>query len=283
MPHADPHTIPLASAGIRVSSRVAKVLTVVLLVGPAESALAWGPLGHRVAAKVAEARLTPAARQAIRELLEPGESLADASTWADDHRDAIRGSAGWHFVNVPIREDRYNARFCKESGCVVSKITQYRRILVDPRSNRAEKREALRILVHLIQDVHQPLHVGENHDRGGNDLQVQFFRRPRTLHQVWDSAILQHHIGDETAWVREVNALATPEAARAWAKGSVVDWANESLAAAKTAYIDPTTQSQMRSGARLGPEYQDVALPIARRRLAQAGTRLASVLNGAFP
>src|SRR5437016_972630 len=83
------------------------------------SALAWGRMGHRAAAKLAEARLNPAARAAVRDLLEPGESLADASTWADEVRSARPETGPWHYVNVPISEPTYRDAFCPDQGCVV--------------------------------------------------------------------------------------------------------------------------------------------------------------------
>ena len=100
-------------------ARLAMVLIgTILATVPCHPALGWGRLGHRVAGAVAEARLSPAARAAVRELLEPGESLADASTWADEHRRDVPDSGPWHYVNVPITETRYDARFCDPRGCV---------------------------------------------------------------------------------------------------------------------------------------------------------------------
>lgn len=104
--------------------------------GAARSAPAWGRMGHRASARLAEARLTPAARAAIRDLLEPGESLADASTWADEHRRDVPESGPWHYVHVPITEPRYDARFCAEAGCIVSKIAEFRRLLADRNAAR---------------------------------------------------------------------------------------------------------------------------------------------------
>jgi nuclease S1 len=243
----------------------------------------WGRVGHRVAARVAETRLTPAARAVVRELLESGESLADASTWADEHRREMPESAPWHYVNVPITADHYDRRYCPEAGCVVSKIDDFRRVLADPMAPRAERQKALRFLVHLVQDMHQPVHVGDRGDRGGNDLQLQFFGQGTNLHRLWDSGMIERHDPDEAAWYREVNALATPDRAAEWARGWAPGWADESLAAAKNAYQLPGTGRLLKPGDKLGQEYLDAGLPVVRLRLAQAGTRLASVLNGIFP
>jgi hypothetical protein len=132
----------------------------------------WGALGHKVTARIAEKHLTAEAKAAIKKLLEKDEDLAKASTWPDEHSREISGSASWHFVNVPIDEARYDAKFCAASGCVVSKLTEYQNVLANRSHSVAKRREALRIVVHLTGDLHQPLHVGDNHDRGGNDTQV---------------------------------------------------------------------------------------------------------------
>ena len=114
---------------------------------------------------------------------------------------------------------------------------------------------------------------------GGNDLQLRFFGAETTMHRLWDEGIVERHSADEAQWVSELEGLATPEAARAWAAGDAAAWATESLAAARIAYQDPASAAPLRSGANLGIAYYAVALPVAQKRLAQAGVRLASELN----
>jgi len=129
-------------------------------------------------ARLAEGHLTPKAKAAFAALIEPGESLTDASTWADEHKREIRGSAPWHYVDVPLEESRCHARFAGDDpkkGFIVDKIAEFRAILKDPNKPVAKRQEALRFIVHLVGDLHQPLHVGDNHDRGGNDTQIRFF------------------------------------------------------------------------------------------------------------
>jgi len=264
----------------RRSSAVVIVAIAVILFAPL-SLWPWGRTGHRVSAMVAESRLTPVAAAAVRSLLEPGESLADASTWADEQREEPR-SGPWHYVNVPISEARYDPKFCSPDGCVVSKVEDFERVLSDPRALRAEKQEALRFLVHFIQDLHQPLHVGDTGSRGGNLVQVRFFDVASNLHQVWDFRVMEWHSTDEGTWLRELNALATPQMAAAWSKGSVEDWATESLAEARLAYCLPGTDRLIPSGTKLGEDYCRFALPIIQVRLAQSAVRLAATLNQIF-
>lgn len=253
-------------------------LTVVVL---PRSAWAWGRNGHRAATRLAESRLTPEARAIIRDLLEPGESLADASTWADENSRSIPGSGAWHFVNVPITAGSYSSsRDCRGGACVVGKLAEFRKILADPTAPKARRRMALRYVVHLVEDVHQPMHVGDRRDRGGNALQLQFFRDEFTnLHQVWDSGLLRQGFRNEREVTDALFNLARKPEAQKWLGGTAEDWANESLEAARQAYMIPGSRSQLQSGARLGREYQDANLPVAVERLARAGMRLSEVLN----
>ena len=256
-------------------------LCVVTLVGigPAREALAWGRMAHRAATRLAETRLTPKTRLLIRELLEPGESLADASTWADENNQSIPGSAAWHYVNVPISAASYSPRDCHDN-CVVSRFEEFRRILADPHAPKPRRRMALRYVVHLLEDAHQPMHVGDRRDRGGNNLQLQFFRDDYTnLHQIWDSGLLRNGYRNERELVDDLVDLARKPECRDWTRGHIEDWVNESLESARQAYHIPGSKELLHSGIRIGRAYEDANLPMAVKRLSQAGMRLSEVLN----
>ena len=166
-----------------------------LLVLPTTTpAWAWGRLGHRVISRIAEKNLTPKTRAAITELLGPGETLADASTWADENRRRLPKTAPWHYVDVPLDEPRYDAKWSADDskhGCVVNKIKEFRATLKDPKRSIEDRRFALRFFIHCIEDLHMPMHVGDNHDRGGNDTQVRFFDRGSNMHRLWDSDMIE--------------------------------------------------------------------------------------------
>ncbi len=252
------------------------------LIATGPNALAWGRLGHRAAGKLAESRLSDRAKAAIRDLLGSGESLADASTWADEVRRDFPQSGPWHYVNVSITEEKYDARFCPEGGCVVSKIADFRKVFADRSAPRLERQRALRFLVHFVEDLHQPLHVGDRKDRGGNDTQVQFFGQGSNLHRVWDSGIIERAFEDDLSLFKDISTLAGSAEAASWTNGTVESWADESLDLAKKVYLQPDSDAPLRSGSKLGEAYQVVHLPEARRRVAQSGVRLAKILNEAF-
>jgi hypothetical protein len=263
-------------------SPLAIALALLLFCPPA--ARAWGPHGHRIATRVAEARLSPAARAAIRALLHEGDTLVDLSNWADEEgHDAVPGSAPWHYVNVPLSATRYDSRYCPGGDCVVARIKHFRSVLADRAAPRLKRQQALLFLVHLVEDAHQPLHVGDNHDHGGNLTQVQFLGAGTNLHRLWDSGLINEINRNEHAWVEQIAPLLTPQNVRSWSQGSVEDWATESLLDAKQAYHGPAGAGQpISSGTRLGGDYVAFAQPILQRRLAQAGVRLANELNALF-
>jgi nuclease S1 len=270
----------LPGPAVRIAIGIGIVAALVLAL--ARPAWAWGRLGHRSSARLAESRLSPRARAILVDLLEPGESLSDAATWADEHSREIPGSAAWHFVNVPISTPRYTAKDCPPRGCVVSKIAEFRTVLADRQAPRARRRQALRFFVHLVQDLHQPMHVADRADRGGNRLQLRFGRSEATnLHQVWDSGLLhrRYRDRDEPELVRELESRADRPGARGWTRGRIEDWANESLEAGRRAYRVPGTDRSLRPGDEIGQDYEDANLPVALERLARSGVRLAALLN----
>jgi hypothetical protein len=229
--------------------------------------------------------LTNQAKAEIKALLEPGESLADASTWADEVRGQMRHTAPWHYVDVPLEEPKYDDRFAGDDpskGYIVPKIRELQVVLKDRSKPVEERRQALRFLVHLVQDLHMPLHVGENHDKGGNDLQVRWYDRGSNLHRVWDSGIIDQSGRGEDGLLIDLMSMDTDAGRREALSGTVEDWATESLLAAREAYQDPKTGQRIRPGTKLGLEYQSKNMLVVHWRLFKAGIRLAMVLNEAL-
>jgi nuclease S1 len=142
--------LPMSSFDRRgLSGRSPGVVALALLIvfQSATPALAWGRLGHQVISRIAKQNLTPQARDAIAELLDTGETLADASTWADEHRRQLPKTAPWHYVEVPLDEPAYDKKWSADDpkkGCVVDKINEFKAILKDKTKSVEDRRFALR-------------------------------------------------------------------------------------------------------------------------------------------
>lgn len=247
------------------------LLRVVLAVAAALAILpacAWGPAGHRQVARVAQAHLTPAARHQVQALLalEPGATLESVADWADRAR--APGTVHWHFVNLPRGSGcRYSAsRDCPGGDCVVAAIDAQRLRLVSS-VVPAERLQALKYLVHLVGDVHQPLHAGHADDRGGNTYQLQAFGRGSNLHRLWDAGLQPPR---DVALDEGRGAPPLPVLS-AGAGSSPAEWARESCRIVDGDGFYP--------GRVLTAAYRARYAPAARRRVQVAGLRLAGLLN----
>ncbi len=238
--------------------------------------LAWGGDGHRITAEIASRRLSPQAAAAVGQLLAP-QNLPDVSTWADEvrRRSEYSWSAPLHYVNLMPGTDHYDGqRDCPEGKCVVGAIQDEMRTLRDPSTPREKKAEALRFLVHFVGDVHQPLHVSHAHDKGGNDIAVEFFHNRANLHQVWDSLILRRTQKSWQEYAQQLSDRINPDQQAEWARDiDPARWATESYRLAVShAYAIP-------KDGRLDQAYYERNLPVVEQRLSMAGVRLAAVLN----
>lgn len=237
------------------------------------SAHAWGAMGHRVIARLAMDYVSSDTRKEITRLLN-GQSLADASTWADSIRSERRETSPWHYINVPVDSSFEGwSRFCPAEGCILSAIDRYAKILADRTRPDADRAEALRFLVHFIGDLHQPLHVGDHGDRGGNTVQVTWQGRPANLHAVWDTYLISSAELDEDQWLGRLRKTAQRMHRKEVASGGSAQWAAESHALARDRIYD------LPSPPELAGAYAADHLPLAEQRLAQAGIRLGALLD----
>ena len=184
---------------------------------------------------------------------------------------------------MPISAPHYDARFCARRGCVVSKIAEFRAVLADPGAPRASRRQALRYVVHLVQDLHQPMHVADRDDRGGNDLQLRLGRYEHTnLHQVWDSGLFRLAVSRARRGRAGPRRDGPGRPARGREPGSAAGSRTGPTRASRSAggrTSCPGTDRTLRAGDEIGPGYVDANLPLAVERVAQSGVRLAAMLN----
>jgi len=240
------------------------------------NAYAWGHAAHHAVALVAEQSLTPVARKNLRRLLlqEPGATLASVSSWADKQR--LPGTAKWHYLNFPENQCQYQAaRDCPDGACVVEAARQQIAILRSMSASDMQRLQALKYVVHLVADVHQPLHAGFAHDRGGNAYQVQAFGRGTNLHALWDTGLVQAIEPDAQKLASLLTAM--PRVAP-WVfadlGGSMIVAAEESCRIVRLPWFYPSRQ--------VSSDYAGQSSPIISMRLRLASARLAVILNEAL-
>jgi hypothetical protein len=256
----------------------------------AGNVLAWGPDGHAIVAEIAQRRLAAGARSEVERLLGAGHSLASEGSWGDEARVDRPETFKWHFVDIPLAERSYDAaRDCRPTAkgdCIVAQLARVRHALHC--GSDMQRREALRWAVHLVADLHQPMHAVAD-ERGGNDIRVRVsiggLRCPQcapvaaaqNLHGVWDTSLIAATTWSWGAYVRRLEDgwLASAEARDA-ARGGVVDWTNETHEVARDVW------SWTPADGAIADDYYRKALPVLDRQLGRAGVRLAAFLDDAL-
>jgi len=235
----------------------------------------WGATGHRTVGKIAEDYLSRKTKRKIAELIE-GQSLALVSTFGDDIKSDKRYNKfyTWHYVNMPFGV-KYEDSEKNPKGDMVTGIEKCKEFILDKNTTKEDKAFYLKLLVHLIGDLHQPMHVGRKEDRGGNDIQVQWFNHGTNLHRVWDSDMINHFDMTYTELAGNVNEISKEQVAFLQ-KGTIVDWANETQTFAVKAYASAEV------GEKLGYNYMYQNFGLVRSQLQKGGVRLAKVLNDLF-
>ncbi len=247
----------------------------VLLLSPS-IAFGWGRDGHAVISEIAHRELSPEVLDRVTEIL-GGRHMAEVGAWADEVRrqPAYRWSAPLHYSNIPPGEPAFVfERHSPPEGCAVAAIKRFSQELVDPELTDDQRREALKFLIHFVGDIHQPLHAGFAHDRGGNDIRVELLGRPFNLHAVWDSGLMRAaEVGPWPEYADRLHARITDHQRGAWSNLNPEVWTTESYQLAVTfAYAIP-------DDGKLDEEYVQRNIAIVDARLSIAGVRLAQLLN----
>ena len=280
-------------------------LLVLCVALPIRSALAWGYEGHEIIALVAERYLDPAVREKIAGMLAAdtdsltAHDIASEATWADRYRDSDRNGSRqhygqtwrWHFVDVELDDPNLDAACFGHPAlpagtvasngparaCVVDKIDQFAAELADPGTDAEERLVALKFVLHLVGDLHQPLHAADDHDAGGNRKRVVADGfRPGNLHHFWDTEWVRRLGDDPRKIATALTAAISNEQRQAWSRGTVSDWAMESFGVArKDAYGEPSRRGVYV----LDDWYVDAAVRDVQGQLSRAGVTLAVMLN----
>ena len=249
----------------------------------ATPAFGWGEEGHRIVADIGEKYLNAKARAAVKQLLHD-QPLADVANFAAAWRNYHDETGPWHFVDIPLAATNYDAgRDCApHHGCVLEQLGVFKKEIADPQLTQSNRAFALKFIVHLVGDLHQPLHCVDNDDRGGNSVAVKLFgvakksptaKKPWNLHSVWDSGLIEHTGMDEKTYVTTLTANLTAPKILAWQAGTTTEWALQShTIATQIAYKIPADGD-------LGEDYFKKAKPALDACLLKGGVRLARVLN----
>lgn len=234
------------------------------------NSFAWGPTGHRAVGLIASRYLNPIAKKKLQKILK-GESIAMAGTWMDDVRSdsTYDHMADWHWVTIETGKT-YNQSDKNPKGDVIMTIERIISELKSKKVSGKQEEEYVKILIHLIGDIHQPLHVGCCDDQGGNRVRVKWFREDSNLHRVWDSNMIED---TQLSYTELADALNVPtkEDVIKWQGATIRDWANESMSMRKQVYTV--------GDGNLGYKYSYKNLGSVKKRILEAGIRLAGVLN----
>jgi hypothetical protein len=241
------------------------------------SVFSWYDRGHRIVGLIAQANLTVKARKEIEKILPDSMTLADAAIWPDHEGRSIRDFDPLHYVRIPENASGYDqGRDCPEKDCMVEALKWFSAVLADKNAPILMRRLALHYVAHLVGDVHQPLHAGLAIDQGGIDIPVSYKGHTTNLHFFWDTNLVEMETGNEEEIAKRLTANITEEERLKWQAGDLKQWTNESLMLVRSHAYNTGPSAE------LSDDYVEKARPIVRKRLAQAGIRLAWLLNSAL-
>lgn len=235
----------------------------------------WGPTGHRVVGSIAEKHLKASTKRKLKKLLNK-KSLAFLSTFGDEIKSdkRYRKFYTWHYVNMPLDEN-YDASKANPKGNLVTGIEFCKKIIRDKNSTDEDKAFYLKMLIHLIGDLHQPMHVGLAEDRGGNDFNVKWHNSDTNLHAVWDYKMLDQFGMSYQELALNADVLTKNEIKKIQ-QGTTVDWVNE------VHHLSREVYGSAKKGQNLRYNYSYKYFKVVRTQLQIAGVRLAKVLNDLF-
>jgi hypothetical protein len=265
---------------------------------------AWGNEGHEIVALIARSYLAPSVRAQVDDLLASDHDnltapdMASRATWADAWRQSHPETSGWHFADLELSAPSPVQACAGERSCVVRQVNRFTAQLRARSTTQDERVYALKMVLHLVGDLHQPLHAADNHDRGGNCERVSY--RPAgllglrglwgsepevtSLHGYWDTVTVQGLGRDPSAVAQTLRREITRDQVLAWSAGTPASWAAESFQIARDdtyAFGGPVRCGGVRV-TKLTAEYEDMAQQIVEIQLERAGVRLATELNRAL-
>jgi len=251
-----------------------KKLFNICLIGVAVALISWGFKGHRVIATIAQKHLTSNTAYVVSAYLK-GEGMADVATWADENKNTA--TAPWHFLNLPLglNHEQFVKAVQQSDNNTYTAILKTEATLKDKTLSVEQKNEALKYLIHLVGDAHQPMHISRKEDKGGNTIQVRFDNKGTNLHSLWDSKLIDHE-GLSEADIARTYDVATPAQIKQWQADSPMEWIWESYQISSELYANT------KPGQEIDEAYYQKYIVVTRKRIDQAAIRLAGELNKLF-
>ena len=279
--------------GLALNSVVTALLLLSIPAAPT-AALAWGSEGHRVTGLVAAELLTPRTRIRLNDLI-PGADLGDIANYPDLNRNTlsqlIPNSDKWHYDNQPVCQTLTFEEYCPRGECASARIPVLVKLLADFTNPPEIRAVAARFLVHIVGDIHQPLHAADDGDAGANFKNVLMpgAINARRLHAVWDTDLVRLALrgSSERDFAQQMLTRYRNKEMRDWQKTDIRDWMNESYELSKSVTYaklpgfvcrEPWTATPVE----LPQAYVNAAVEVIPTQLAKAGARIAAVLNRAL-
>ncbi|MCH7410956.1 S1/P1 nuclease [Belliella sp. DSM 111904] len=247
------------------------MLAILMVLSFQTSSFAWGAIGHYVIGKLAEWQMNPATVERVEKVLHK-ESISGVGVWMDNIRSDKKYdyTYTWHWVTTVDGE--YDPALQEETGDAYEAFGRLKETLKKGGLSPEEERDQLRMLIHIVGDLHQPFHVGKPGDRGGNDVKVSFFNKETNIHAIWDSDLIEGKKMSFTEIATELQKRINADLIKEYTSKGPAEWLKEAVAIRPAMYDIP-------DNGRIGYEYIYKHYHHTEERLIAAGIRLGQVLE----
>jgi len=232
---------------------------------------AWGQLGHYLIGLMAEKQMKKSTLKKVEQVLSP-MSLGRSGTWMDEIRSdrSYDYATTWHYLTS--KEGEYDPKIQENGGDAFEAIQRIKEELKKGGLTPKDESEKLKMLIHIVEDIHQPLHVGTGNDRGGNDVKLEYFGQQTNLHAVWDSGMIDRQGMSYTEIANELYRRLTPDMISKYRSASMQNWLEEAVSYRPMVYNLP-------ENGKISFQYGYENYPIAEERMIAASVRLAQILE----
>ncbi len=259
---------------------IKKIIVLSALIYLPYSASAWGVLGHRVVGEVADYYLQAKTRLAIKQILGT-ESMAMTANWADFIKSDTTYNylSNWHYVNLPeslSKSDVFSFLDNQKGANIYNKLNEMIVVLKNSKSTATQKKLALRMVIHMVGDLHQPMHTARKDDLGGNKIQLSWFGEKSNLHKVWDEGLVNFQELSYTEYTKAINHPTSLQIGN-WQKADLKSCVYESYEICNKIYA-----TGIKNDDKLSYKYNFDWIDTVNEQLLKGGIRLAKILNDIY-